>query len=61
MAQNMTGFEILNTKSEMLNNIKYRNLNDQNIKVLNFEFRYLNLFRIWCLGFRIFHTLLGTF
>lgn len=54
MAQNMTGFEILNTKSEMLNNIKYQNLNDQNIKVLNFEFRYLNLFRI-------FHTLLGTF
>jgi len=43
--------KILNPKSEILNNTNPQNPNDQNrLKerfVLNFEFRYLNLFRFF--------------
>lgn len=50
--------KIINPKSKILNNTKTKNPNDRNIFkerfVLNFELRCLNLFRVWCLGFRIF-------
>ncbi len=39
--------EILNPKSEIINNTKI-------------EFRYLNLFRVWCLRFRIFKQIQGA-
>jgi hypothetical protein len=39
-------WQILSTKYEILNNIKVPSSNDQNMKILNFEIRIWDLFRI---------------
>src|SRR3990167_3264165 len=48
--------EILNPKSEILNKFEIKNSNIS--KSFFLSFGYLNLFRIWCLGFRIFSCLI---